>query len=181
MLSEVVSSRYAQAFLQYVKGSIGLERGARELIEFKQVLTSSPEFKVFIESPDFAIREKFALIDKIVQGNFPEEIGHFLKLLIEKNRIDKLSDVIDYVRINYGGGGAVSAVLTSALPLDNDLMQSIKSALEKHIGRKINLFLTFAPELLGGFKVKIGNRVFDASLRRQLAELRASSSDWRKE
>ncbi len=173
MMRGVVSTRYAEAFLQYAKGTIGFENGVQELLAFRQVLSENPDLKEFMETPDFGEQEKFPVIDKVVAaGDFAAEIGHLLKLLIRKERIQDLPGIIEYIRMNYGYGDAVTAVLTSAFPLDDDGVKTIKDGLERKIKRRVILFVTFDSELLGGVKVRIGNKVYDGSLKRQLTELR---------
>lgn len=181
MINTVVATRYAEAFLQYAQEVIGRDQGVEQLLAFKQTLSDNPDFKAFLEDPEFSENEKFALIDKIIEGNFADEVGNFLKLLIVKERIGHLAAIIEYIRMKYGHGDMASAVLSSAFPLDDDLINLIKAKLEKKVQRRINLYVTFESELLGGFKIAMGNKVFDGSLKRQLSELRAQSVNWRTE
>jgi F-type H+-transporting ATPase subunit delta len=68
--------------------------------------------------------------------------------------------------------GRVTAEITSAQPLDAGQVQQITAALEKLSGKKVTIAKREDPELLGGVVAKIGDTVYDGSLRSQLRNLR---------
>jgi F-type H+-transporting ATPase subunit delta len=172
MEDNVVVMRYADAFWQYAQAIIGPQKVVQDLSSWKGIMNDNPDLKEFLESPDFSDREKYGMIDKVVSRNFADEIGHFLKLLINNRRIKCLSDIIEYILMQYGQGDRVSVVLASAFSLDDDLLKRLKGILEKYLKRPTNIYKTRDAELLGGFKVTIGHLVFDGSLKRQLVDLR---------
>jgi F-type H+-transporting ATPase subunit delta len=68
--------------------------------------------------------------------------------------------------------GRVSAEVTSARPLDPAQLSQITAALEKLSGKKVDVKRREDPELLGGVVAKVGDVVYDGSLRTQLRTLR---------
>ena len=68
--------------------------------------------------------------------------------------------------------GRVTADVTSAKPLDPSQLSQITAALEKLSGKKVVVNSSHDPELLGGVVAKVGDRVYDGSLRTQLRNLR---------
>jgi F-type H+-transporting ATPase subunit delta len=172
MEDKVVVMRYADAFWQYAQANIAPERIVQELSSWKEIMKDNPDLKEFLESPDFTEREKYGMIDKIVRGNFADEIGQFLKLLINNRRVNHLSNIIEYICKQHGQGDRLSVVLASAFAFDKDLLKRLKEVLEKYLKRPINIFETLDADLLGGFRVTVGHLVFDGSLKRQLADLR---------
>lgn len=179
MSDMVLPSRYAQAFWEYLRERDHLTDGVQQLLDFQPVLSDNPDFREFLESPEVGDREKFQVVDRVTGRNFLVEINHFIKLLIEKDRVHYLSDIIEYVRVNYGCGDKTPAVLASVFPLDDDEVSKIKETLERRIRRRIDLSVTRDAQLLGGVKVTIGHHVFDGSLKRQLEELRAKAMNRR--
>jgi len=171
MKDKIVIKRYAEAFLSFAKSNIGLEKAIEELRDLKLLISAHPEFDEFLCYPEIALKEKIHVIDKVLV-NFSKELKEFLKLLIDKRRIEYLIEMCDYVRIKYSHGEAIEAVLRSSYPLDLDLLQEIKTKLEKKLGRKLNLFLDLDPDLLGGIQIRIGNVLIDGSVRRRLDELK---------
>lgn len=172
MKEKVVAKRYAEAFLSYAKPAIGLEKAVEELGSLKILLRENPEFQEFFDNPKIIFDEKCRIIDATLH-DFSDESRQFLKLLIEKDRIDIIIEICDYVRVNYSRSAAFDALLKTTYPLELDLIQAIKKKLEDKFKRKLNLHLEFDANLLGGIQVRVGNSIIDSSTRRRLDELRA--------
>ena len=68
--------------------------------------------------------------------------------------------------------GRVTAEVTSAKPLDPTQLSQITAALEKLSGKKVTITKREDPELLGGVVAKVGDTVYDGSLRTQLRTIR---------
>ncbi len=95
-----------------------------------------------------------------------------LKLLLENERIDHLTDIIEYIRSVYGYEGETEALLKTAYPLDLELIKSIKERLEKKFNKRLKLYIELDGSLLGGVQVVMGNTVIDATVAGSLADLR---------
>src|SRR5271157_1038285 len=104
MKDKIIVKRYAEAYLGYCRETIGFQQGLRDLLEFKNVLRKSPEFKDFLDSAEIVKAEKSDVIDRVLEGRFSKELGHFLKLLLDKRRFSKLLDIIEYSRLAYAHG-----------------------------------------------------------------------------
>ena len=68
--------------------------------------------------------------------------------------------------------GRVTAEVTSAKPLDPTQLTQITAALEKLSGKRVTISKREDPELLGGVVAKVGDTVYDGSLRTQLRTIR---------
>ena len=67
--------------------------------------------------------------------------------------------------------GRTWATLVIPLELPSDLVQEIKNQMESLTGKKVILSLEKDPSLVGGFLMRIGNVVYDGSLKAQIAKL----------
>jgi F-type H+-transporting ATPase subunit delta len=172
MKEPLIAKRYAEGFLSYCRDTIGFEQGLEELRKFKHLLLESPELMHFLQSFEIGFIEKSDFIDRVLGKIFREEFIHFLKLLLEKNRIRNLEGAADYAIHAYLHAGEQEAVLKTAFMLDSAMIREIKEGLERKLKRKVRLYLDFDPELLGGFQLNVGNIVIDGSLRRALGDLR---------
>ena len=65
----------------------------------------------------------------------------------------------------------VRPTLTSAMPLDDRQVEEIKEALAKSTGKKVVLTVEVDPSLIGGVVTKIGDKVFDGSVKTQLTRI----------
>lgn len=170
--TKLLIKRYSDAFMSYVKAGIGIEKAADDLKRFKLLLHSNRDFEQFLYNPEITHPEKYAVVDSVLKKYFSEELGHLLKLLLEKGRIEYIIDICDYVRTTYAHGEAVDALLRTSYPVDTDILKLVKKKLEEKLNKKMNLYLELDPDLLGGLQIRIGNTVIDGSVRRHLDDLR---------
>ena len=126
----------------------------------------------FLTNPGVMDSEKADFLGKVMGGRFSQELQDFVKVLLDKKRIGYLVDIADHIRVNYAREGAVETIVTSAYPLETDLLSELKKRLEKKIGRPVRLYTAMDPALRGGLKVVMGNKVMDWSIQKRLAELK---------
>lgn len=172
MTDRLVIKRYAEAFMDFSKETIGLKRALEDFKNLKLLIRRNKEFLTLLESLDVSSAEKRDFIDKALDGNFSREFTQFLKLLLDKRRVDKIVDIADYVRVAYSHLGKTEAILRTSFPLGLDLVGKIRERLEKKFNRRLKLYIDLDGSLLGGVQVVIGNTVFDGSVRRRLDELK---------
>jgi len=169
---QIVVGRYAEAFLKFSKDSIGIEAALADLRELKHIIKDNPEFLNFLESKEITFNEKCEFINNVLKAGFSEQIKQFLKLLLEKERIDKILDIAEYARIKYSHGGEIEALLRTTFPLDLVLIKKIEQALEKKFNKKFKFYIDLDGSLLGGVQIVMGNTVIDGTVKRRLEELR---------
>jgi F-type H+-transporting ATPase subunit delta len=172
MIEDIVVKRYAEAFVDFARGTIGLDRALDDCKALKSIMRDNPEFQDILHNPQIPYAEKSNFIDKIMAADFSGEFVQFIKLLLEKRRTDKISDIAEYVRINYAHRGEKDVVLKTSLPLDLELIQQLRDKIEKKLHKKFRFFIDLDGDLLGGVKVISGNTVIDGSVRRRLDELK---------
>jgi len=167
----ILSKRYAEAFISYVKPILGLDEIVDEFKNLKFVLVQNPELKVFLENYGILHKEKYDTIESVLK-DFSRELRDFLKYLVRKDRIMHILEMCDYVRVTYAHGETVDALLKTSYPLDLELVQAIKESAERKCGKKLNLHIQYDGDLLGGVCLTVGNLVFDGSVKKRLEELR---------
>ncbi len=172
MTGNIVARRYARALF-----AIGQESGEAELQKFGGdlcglvgVLEHSPELMKVFRNPVFTAAEKKGVVKKVVAKTKPcKVVKNFCLLLADKNRLDCLPDIQAYFSVILDKvQGIVRGNLTTAIELTEPLQEKIKAQLEKQSGQKIVLEYEVDPDILGGLKLKVGDKVLDASIRAQL-------------
>jgi F-type H+-transporting ATPase subunit delta len=173
MKDEIVVKRYGDAFAKFAEESFGIQKAVLDLKALKNIVVhDNPEFLKALHSMEITFSEKSDFIDKVLSEGFSEETRQFLKLLLQKGRIDKILDIADYIRKKYSFGEEVEAVLRTSFPLDLELIREIKFDLEEKFQKKFKLYINLDGSLLGGIQVVIGNTVLDGSVRRRLDDLK---------
>jgi F-type H+-transporting ATPase subunit delta len=164
--------RYAEGFLEYAKTSIGFEKALEELKKAKDVFRANPEFESFLENPSINYYDKCDCLDKTLTGAFTEEMRNFLKLLLKKGRIEKFASIAEYARIKYSHGERIKALLNTSYMIDETLMGKLKDKMEAKLRSKLQLYVDLEPQMLGGVKLTVGNRIWDGSVRKRLEDLK---------
>ena len=102
-------------------------------------------------------------------------LANFCAFLIDQRRTRDLAAIRDeYVRLAEEAAGRLRGEIVSASPLAAAQLERVRAALSRRMGHQVDLATRVDPDLLGGLVARVGDLVFDGSLRSQLAQLRAS-------
>jgi F-type H+-transporting ATPase subunit delta len=111
-----------------------------------------------------------ALLARMVAST---EAKNFSLLLLERERIQVLPAIARELRLMVEEKlGRVRATITSAKPLGSDQVAQIQQSLERVSGKKVTLDKAEDPSLIGGVVAKLGDTVYDGSVRTQLERMR---------
>ena len=128
--------------------------------------------EVFFFSPYFSTPEKKDGLERAVSDADPV-ILNFLELLIEKHRMPVIFRArAEYDRLWEEENKLLPVEITSAVELDQSIVQQLGDRISEQTGRKVELSSRVEPDILGGIVVQVGNSVLDASVRNRLDQLR---------
>jgi F-type H+-transporting ATPase subunit delta len=169
---EEIAEVYSRALFEVAQEHDALDRIHDELGEFADALEENRDMQVFFFSPYFSSQEKKEGISKLVNGA-DERFVNFLELLAERHRMP----VLFRIRRSFDSLWAeenklLPVSVTSAVELDDKLVESIGERIKEQTGRKIELSSNVDPDVLGGLVLQVGNMVLDASVRSRLERLR---------
>ena len=100
---------------------------------------------------------------------------NLLKAVIDNGRLAALPEVAAQFRMRVNADKGVSdAVVYSAFEIDPSQLSEIATALDRRFGRKLELSVELAPELIGGIRVVVGDEVLDTSVRARLEQMKMS-------
>lgn len=176
MRGATLARRYARAFLLLARGEEGrLSRLENELTTFAELFGTSRDLRVALENPGFpkAVREE--LVKKMGESfGFDSDFQNFLLLLIREGRIALLPKVSEiFCSLVDEVCGRLHADIVSARPLSREQEESLRSALSKIFAdQEILLNIRTDEDLISGFRVRVGSRVFEGSVRNALESLR---------
>ena len=164
-----VARRYALALIDLVEVSENIDVVRKDLELLLQVYKSSREFQVFLESPVIREDKKKQILGELFKGKISGTTTKFLELLAEKNREGILPDIITQFRqLRNERLGIVEVVVSSAIELTENQQHELQRQLEQYTQKKVDAAYLVDPAVRGGFVVRIGDTVVDASVKRQL-------------
>lgn len=171
-----VAKRYARALADCAgrEDPARLEKVAAELARAAETLGRDPRLGRFFDEPARPDRDKEAAIDTLArQAKIGEPAGKFLRLLVRNRRLSSLPQIVRaFEAIRDERLGIIPVEATTAIPLSAAELKRFRESFEAMTGRKVRLALSVDPTVLGGARARIGSKVYDGTLKRQLAMLR---------
>jgi F-type H+-transporting ATPase subunit delta len=169
----VAAKRHAQAVFQ-----LALERGELEkwLEDLKTIATtlSEPQLMAILESPKVHLDEKMDLISRCLPG-VGQLALNLVYLLVARRRLRLIDQIVsEYQRLADAYQGLEHAEVTTAIPLDEEDKKRLSERLAELTGTRIMLTTKVDPDVIGGFVVRIGDRLIDGSTKNKLDSLRKS-------
>ena len=170
------------ASLQYATAlaDIALEQGAAEpvkkqLEDFGAAYGESAELRNVLANPAVELAAKHGVIEKLAARLGASRIvRNFLFIVADNQRTHLLPEILktfdDVIRQRQG---MAEAEVTSAAELTAPQKTQLQQTLERLTGRKIQAKYSLDPGLLGGVVVRIGDTIYDGSVRNRLNQMRA--------
>ena len=169
---EEIAEVYARSLFEVAKEHDVLDRVHDELGEFAEALSDNRSLQVFLFSPYFSSEEKRQGVRKIVT-DADERFGNFLELLAERHRMPALFRIQrEFDALWADEHQLLPVTVTSAVELDEGLVEEIGKQIQEQTGRKVELSSNVDPDVLGGLMVRVGNMVLDDTVRNKLERLR---------
>lgn len=170
----IITSRYAKSLYQTAEEDKVTDSVRKDILLLIDTIMESPEFNSFLESPVMKESQKTKIIDDIFAGNVHELTLSFLKLLFKNKRELYLHPIclsfLHYYKIDKG---ITEASITTAFPIHEDFHVEVKNFIKKKFKLDLELIKHIDPSLIGGFKLKFGDRQIDASVSSKLKKIKS--------
>lgn len=169
-----VGERYAQALFDLANETNQIPAVEADLKSIKAMRADSKDLRTLIASPAFNADDKGKALAAIAaKAGFTPTTRKFLGLLAANGRVSALPSVITgFEKLSATHRGAVSAEVTTAIELTAAQAKGLAAALRQALGKDPEIETRVDPAILGGIKVKVGSRLYDASLKSKLDSLK---------
>lgn len=167
-------ARYAEALIDLAGDAKSLNRVEKDLKTIAAAFADNEDLRRVAESPVFATEDKVAALSAIAKSAKASPLTQkFVGLVAANRRAADLPDIIaSFNEMLALKRGTQVAKVTSATALTQAQLTQLKSKLKAETGQAVDIETSVDPDLLGGFKVKLGSRLYDASLKTKLEDLR---------
>jgi len=174
VINNGLAKRYAKALVQL--GSEGglIDRFRNELSIIENVFSSNIELRAAFANPALTLVQKKSIMKELIaKADCSELVGNFLMLLVDKNRVAFLGQIVQtYQTLADEFTGVIRPVITTAFALDDNQIVAIQTALEKKSGKKVVPQMIIDKSLLGGVVTQIGDIAYDNSVKTQLKRIK---------
>ena len=169
------SLQYANALADVALAQGAADPTVKQINEFGTAYAQSAELRTFLASPAVTPEQKHAVIEKIIARLGASKIlRNFLFIIADSHRTQLLPEIIaTFQEVLRQRQGIAEAEIFSAVELSAAQKKEFATTLAKLTGKKIETKYSLDPALLGGAVVRIGDTIYDGSLRNRLNEMRS--------
>jgi F-type H+-transporting ATPase subunit delta len=173
-----IARNYARAMADTLPDDAAVRRLEGELREFASVFADDDEVRHFLAGPLISNDKKIEAVEKaLAGGGGSAELRKFVRLLIERNRINLLPEMAEEFSATARERlGIVDAEVVSALPLTDELKERARASLKRITGRDVRAEFQVDPNVLGGIRAQVGSTIYDGSVRGRLERMRTRFS-----
>ena len=166
-----IAQTYAEALYSLALEEKKLQKLQDEAKELSSVIDDNGDFLMLLNSRFMSVNERKEIADKILK-DFDVNIINLVKVIVDNNRIDYLSDILQaFNSLCNEYRGVKEGLIYSAFPLDKQTINAVKNKISQIEQMEIELIAKIDPSLIGGIKVVINSHVYDGSIKNQLEKM----------
>lgn len=174
-----VARRYARAVMRIGAETHTYEKLGREVRALASAMQASEELEQTLANPAIPREERRKVLEAVaVRVGASKLTLHLAFLVLDRERVAALPEISRELDALIDEAlGRVKAEVVAAEPLSEAQRKKLQTVLERVSGRQVEMETRQDPELLGGVVAKVGDVLYDGSLRSQLARMRQSLAD----
>lgn len=176
---KALAERYAGALADVAIAQDAAQRIQRELKAALALSDESPQLHILLANPAVLRANKHAVIEQLAErAGWSRLLRNFLFLLVDHRRTALLPDIeASFESLLDERRGVTRAVVTSADELSGEEKAELARVIERLTGSdKVDAHYRTDAALVGGAIVRVGSKIYDGSVRTQLAALRSRLS-----
>lgn len=164
------AERYAQAVVQAM-----VERWQTVLSQAADAIGNNAELSQSLRDNSIALESRLDTLQQALPDDVSPEVQNLLKLLVQEDDLDLLPEVSNALaEVTSGRQAPVKAEITSAVELTEAEKEQLRQKLSTEHGADLLFDFRVDPSLLGGLRVRVGDRLTDTSVASRLGAMRDS-------
>jgi F-type H+-transporting ATPase subunit delta len=180
MLNPRLAIRYAKSILDLAVERNSLDAVLKDMQLLNSICSQSQDFVVMLRSPVINGDKKISVISEVLKGKNISELTYaFIKLLVTKGRESVLPEIAGAFITQYNELKNIRIVkLTTAVPMPDSIKNSIQTKVSGFMPKDtVDLKTSVNGDLIGGFVLEVEDKLFDASVRKSLNDIRSKIID----
>jgi len=166
-----VARPYAQAIFEIAQQSNDYTVWSQDLA-YLAMVAADKDLQELIHNPKVSKQQIVELLIELCRGRTSDNASNLVRLLVQNRRVAALPSIAaQYEILRAEAERKVDAQLVTAHEVDAAHLEKITAALEKRLGRAVQLSVEHDPTLLGGALIRAGDLVIDGSAKSRLQKL----------
>lgn len=176
MIDIQIGKRYAEAIYEISEEKNKIKEVYELLSNVMELYKIDIDFKNFITSPLINFEEKILTLKEIFSSTDIETLD-ILFYILKKNRIEAIREIVaEFLKIHYRKNRILDVKAIFTRELSEEQKDKLIAKLSQKTGKEINLEVVVDKNILGGGILKIGDKVIDGSIRRDLENWKVTKS-----
>jgi F-type H+-transporting ATPase subunit delta len=173
--ADALARIYARSLFEMAMAAGGDPAVEEALDELEQIVAAQadPAFARFIGSAMIAKSRRKELLQKAFKGRVSDLTLRFLLVLNANNRLSRFNSIVAaFNELHEQHYGRMPVEIITAGPLGDEQLQMLKQKIQAVLGSEPILHQSVDPSMIGGLKVKVGDRLIDGSVSGRLRRMR---------
>lgn len=174
-----LASRYAKSLLDLAVEKNSVEDTLKDIRMMDAVCRSNRDFEMMLRSPVIKGDKKTAIISAVFSNSLSPLTKAFINLMVSKGREANMPEIAAAFIAQYNEMKNIRTVnLTTAAPVSDEMKNSLVAKVSAFMpGSTVSLTAKVDPALIGGFVLETEGKLFDASVRKKLNDIKSSIVD----
>jgi F-type H+-transporting ATPase subunit delta len=165
-----VAKRYARALFEVASEKNVIDATEKELLGVVKVIDDNEGLRKLLSHPKISAEEKKQLLETLFAREISANTGNFLNIVIERGREGQLKEIVDnFIEMANDVRGIADATVVTAKALTDEEVKQLADGFGRQLNKKLRVKTEVDPALIGGIVVRIGDRLYDGSIRGKLS------------
>lgn len=167
----VIAHPYAEALFKLAKQNHNESDWLETLSKLQQIVLNK-DFSAILNNPKIDGEQVISITKTLLNDEMSEEVLNLLKVLITNNRVLALAEIYHVFRaLVLEDQKRGDAVIESAYPMSHEELHNFEQLLSRKFGKDITAKVVVVPDLMGGIKITVNDKVIDGSIKGRLNNL----------
>lgn len=168
---------YAEALVAAARAEGEVDALEDQLFAFAKALAREAKVREALIDPALPAAQKRGLVQDLLGERVSPHVASMIGFILDQGRGRELAAILEaFAEVAAEQRSEVLAEVRSAVPLDDAQRERIAAALGRTTGRSVDVQVVVDPDLIGGIVAKVGDEVFDSSIRGRLRDVRERMS-----
>lgn len=164
---------YADALFELAVEDNTLDTVAEEMEAVAGIMNENSDFLKLLSAPTVSDKDKKSMLSKAFEGRISDTVFNFINVLCDNGRIKYLIAISQQFKDMYNDkNGILEVIVTTTMPLSDNLREKLVLKLEKISSKKIQLVEKIDTSIMGGIVLNYNNTQIDASVKKRLDTMR---------
>ena len=167
------TTSYARAMLTIAETDANPETVIDEMFRVGQALEASEELSMTLGNATIDAGRRQQIVEDLLGGKASSTTVGLVSMAVAAGRARELPEMVsELIQMGASNQHRTVALVRSAVPLSDDQLERLGTALREAAGGDVDIKTTVDPSVVGGVVTTIGDTVIDGSVRNRLAQLR---------